>query len=238
MPFAGAAIVAGVGAVGSIAASAIQADATDKASKRAVNAQNQAQAQLRADLAPYSEAGTNALAPTQALLGLSGPEAAQDAMANYQQSPGFQYQFDQGMRAVQSSAAAQGMLNSGATLKALQDRGTQLGNIDFGTYYNRLLQVAQMGQNSAAGVGASGVQTGRDNAQTLMSAGGAQANAIGNAAQGFGNAANTYANNSMYFNQQQNALYGGQGTGLNYGGGFGGASGSSNSIYTMTSPSQ
>ena len=234
MPFAAAAAATVIGAGVSAYAASEQAGAVDKASKRAIGSQERAQAQLRADLAPYTEAGTNALAPTQALLGLSGPEAAQEAMANYQQSPGYQYQFDQGMRAVQSNAAANGMLNSGATLKALQDRGNQLGNIDFGTYYNRLLQVAQMGQNSAAGVGASGVQTARDNAQTLTSGASAQANIMGNAAQGFGNTANSFANNSMYYNQTQNALYGGQGTGLNYGAGAGGSSGQ---LYTMTSPS-
>ena len=46
------------------------------------------------------QAGTNALAPTQDLLGLNGQDAANAAMANYQQSPGYQFQFNEGMRAV------------------------------------------------------------------------------------------------------------------------------------------
>ena len=131
------------------------------------------------------------------------------------------------------------MLNSGATLKALQARGQQLGNVDFGTYYNRLLGIASLGQNAAAGgVGSNGIAMAKDIAQTDASAASGQASIYGSTAKGIGNQLNTRANydayqNSMY-GQQQNALYGGQGTGLNYGAGAGG---SSSSIYTMTSPS-
>ena len=168
--------------------------------------------QARTDLAPYMQAGTNALAPTQDLLGLNGQDAANAAMANYQQSPGYQFQFNEGMRAVQNSAAAQGMLNSGATLKVLQTRGQQLGNIDFGTYYNRLLGIASLGQNAAAGVGNNGIATARDIAQTDASAASGQASIYGSAAQGIGNQLNTRANYDAYQNSmygQQNALYGG-----------------------------
>jgi hypothetical protein len=97
MPFAtAAAVAAGVGAVGAIAGSAIQAgaisDAADQSAQTQREAMNQQRAtydQTRTDLSPYMTAGTNALAPAQALLGLSGPEAAQAAMANFQRSPGF-----------------------------------------------------------------------------------------------------------------------------------------------------
>jgi hypothetical protein len=112
------------------------------------------------------------------------------------------------------------MLNSGATLKALQQRGQQLANQDFGTYYNRLMGMVQTGQNSAAGVGASGVQTAGGVAQTLASGASTQASIYGNAAQGIGNAVNNGANNyaynqSIYGQQKPNAL---APTGDSYGG--------------------
>ena len=134
-------------------------------------------------------------------------------MANYQKSPGYDFQFNEGMRAVQSNAAAQGMLNSGATLKALQARGQQLGNLDFGTYYNRLMGVVTTGQASAAGQATASGNAGAGLAQTAASAGSVQAGIYGGAAQGIGNQLNTRANydayqNSMY-GQQTNALYGG-----------------------------
>jgi hypothetical protein len=114
---------------------------------------------------------------------------------------------DQGVRTVQNSAAAQGMLHSEATLKAIQDRGQQLGNLGFDQYYNRLLggnnglQTANSVANGAAGI-----------AQTQASAGSAQANAYGTAFQGVGNTVNGYMNNSMYGQARQNALYGGPST--------------------------
>jgi hypothetical protein len=218
MPWAAAAVVGG--AAISAYSSGQQSDAVAEGQDKSIEAQQQAQAQLRSDLAPYTSAGTNALAPAQALLGLSGPEAAQSAMADFQKSPGYDFQFNEGMRAVQSGAAAQGMLNSGATLKALQQRGQQLANQDFGTYYNRLMGMVQTGQNSAAGVGASGVQTAGGVAQTLASGASTQASIYGNAAQGIGNAVNNGANNyaynqSIYGQQKPNAL---APTGDSYGG--------------------
>lgn len=195
MPFAVAA-----GAAVAIGGAYMQSQAADKASKRAVSSQEAAQAQMRADLAPYAEAGTNALAPQQALLGLSGPEAAQEAMGDFQQSPGYQFQVDEGLRAVNSNASAAGMLGSGATMKALQARGQQLANQSFGEYYGRLNALTTMGQNSAAGVGAAGNQSAAGIAQTQMSNGSAQASIYGNAAQGLGNAIGQGYQNYQYQN--------------------------------------
>ena len=131
-------------------------------------------------------------------------------MGDFQTSPGYEFAFSEGQRAVQSLAAKDGMLRSGATAKALQQRGQNLAALDFQSYYNRLSSLAGLGQNAAAGVGNQGIQTGQGIAQTAASAGTAQANIYGNAAQGLGNAANSYANNSMYQQaiqqQQPNAL--------------------------------
>lgn len=209
MPFAAAAAAATVVGAGATIYSASQ---SGKAADKANQTQQRAQDQMQANLAPYMEAGTNALGPQQALLGLQGPEAAKTAMDNFQSSPGYEYQVQQGMRGVNARAASQGMLNSGATLKALQDRGNSLAAQDFGTYYNRLAGLAGLGQNAAAGVGNSGVQTAAGQAQTDVSAASTQANMYGQAAQGIGNAINNYGNNSMYA-QKTNALYNAPGGG-------------------------
>lgn len=191
-----------------MAGAALQSNATENAADTAASESRAARDTARADLAPFTAAGVNALAPAQSLLGLNGQDAASAAMANFQQSPGYQYQLDQGVRAVQNSAAAQGMLHSGATLKAIQDRGTQLANADFGTYYNRLMGLVQSGQSSAAGQASGSLQTGANLAQTAASAGAAQASIYGNTAQGIGNQLNNYANYSMY-QDRTNALAGG-----------------------------
>jgi hypothetical protein len=194
-------------AVAGVAGSVIQGEATKSAAKSATNEQRAAREQARADLMPYSLAGQNALAPAQNLLGLNGQDNADAAMANFQASPGYQYQLQQGLRAVDAGAAAKGMLRSGATLKAEQTLGNNLAAQDFGTYYNRLMGLVQSGQASAAGQAAGSLQTGAGIAQTAMSLGGAQASIYGDAARGIGNGLNQYANGQSY----QNSLYGGGG---------------------------
>ncbi len=203
MPWAVAA--AAVGAAGTYLASENTADAAKDANKT----QQASQDRMRADLMPYMEAGTNALAPQQALLGLQGQEAADTAMQNFQQSPGYQYQLDQGLRAVDAGAAAKGMLRSGATLKAEQTLGNNLAAQDFGAYYNRLAGLAGLGQNAAAGVGTAGNQTAAGQAQTGVSAASTQSSLYGQAAQGIGNAIGNYGNNQLY-EQRTNALMGSQ----------------------------
>jgi hypothetical protein len=59
---------------------------------------------------------------------------------NYQQSPGYGFQLQQGLGAVQNSAAAQGQGLSGATLKALQRYGTGLAAQDVNQQYQNYLQ--------------------------------------------------------------------------------------------------
>lgn len=200
MPWGAA--IAGVAAVGG---SMLSSSASSGASKKAIAAQERAAKQLREDLMPYTTAGTNALAPAQGLLGINGPEAAAAAMEDFQTSPGYDFAVSEGLQAVERSAAAQGMGHSGATMKALQARGSQLANQEFGTYYNRLMGLTQLGQNSAAGVGASNTQTAAGIAQTQASAGTAQANIYANAASGLGNIAGQYMQNSVY-SQRKNEL--------------------------------
>lgn len=175
----GAAVAGGVAsaAVGTIGSSI----AGGKASGGAGQA-NQLLQQQRLDLQPYRDAG---LAPLQAqtdLLGLNGPDAASAAMGRYQTSPGYQWQFNEGLRATDAGAAAQGLLRSGATLKAEQTFGSGLANSDFGQYYNRLMGLTTLGENAAAG-GASTANTGASLAQ---GAGNTQASIYGNLAGGIG----------------------------------------------------
>lgn len=170
---------------------------------------------MRSDLMPYMEAGQNALGPQQALLGLQGQEAADQAMGNFQQSPGYQYQLTEGLRVVDAGAAAKGMLRSGATLKAEQTFGNNIAAQSFGDYYNRLAGLTGIGQSSAAGVGAAGNKTAEGMAQTDASLAGAQGSLYGDAAKGIGNAVSIYGNNRLY-EQRTNALYQQQ-PGMSYG---------------------
>ena len=82
---------------------------------------------------------------------------AGDAFNNFLNSSGFQFQMDQGNKATNQGYAARGMLQSGAALKALQDRGQQTAlNNYFLPYMNLLGQqqgVGLSGASAVAGVG-------------------------------------------------------------------------------------
>jgi len=54
--------------------------------------------------------------------------------------PSMNFQMEQAMRPIESSAAAGGSLGSGATLKALQDRGQQVANMNYGQAFDRMNQ--------------------------------------------------------------------------------------------------
>jgi hypothetical protein len=188
---------AGVAAIGAVASAGAGIAGGIMQSNTAAKGQAAARAQFeqqRNDLGPYREAGLGSIQAQQDLLGLNGQPAADAAMTNYQHSPGYAWQFDEGQRAVESSQAAQGMLRSGATMKALEKFGSGLANTDFGQYYTRLNQLSTLGQSSAAGApvaAAAGVETGGANAQSSI---------YGNTASALGGTANTLLNSTAVQN--------------------------------------
>src|SRR5580765_4351621 len=97
MPFAAAGAIAGVASAATGIAGAI--GGSRAAGQGAAQAQALA-AQQRNDLLPWVGSGGLANTASTDLLGLNGPDAANAAMANYRTSPGYQFQMDQGLRAV------------------------------------------------------------------------------------------------------------------------------------------
>jgi hypothetical protein len=152
----------------------------------------------RGDQAPYRAMGQQAL-------GVAGGQV----LGGFQPSPGYQFAQNEAMRAVQNSAAARGMLNSGATMKALQDRAGQLANQEYGNWYNRVAGLANVGQTATNqsgaaaqqfGQGAAGVATGLGNSLAGLTAQGGLVQANGMTAGG--NALMGGANSLMgYFSQ-------------------------------------
>lgn len=156
---------------------------------------------------PYAAAGTLSLQDQQDLLGLNGQDAADAAMARFQSSPGYAFQLQQGLRAVDAGAAAQGMLRSGATLKAEQTYGQGLANQDFANYYNRLGSLTQTGLSGVSGVVNAGnnlqnAMTGNVSAQNqlLTGAANAQNSILGNATSGLGTTVNSLFSNPQFQN--------------------------------------
>lgn len=84
--------------------------------------------------------------------------SAGTAFQNYLNSTGHQFRLDQGSKAITGNQAVSGMLNSGATLKGLQQFGQNIGTEDFTNYMNML------GNLTASGLGAAGSLAGAGNA--------------------------------------------------------------------------
>lgn len=180
-----------------------------KASDKAVDAQtraanNQIELDQRiydettANFAPYREGGLLGFNAMNYEMGLG---EAPEGYTGFQASPGYQFAVDEGTRALEGSAAASGNLRSGATMKALQDRGVGMANQEYGNWMNRLSGIAGMGQ-AAAGNQAAAAQNFATNAGNAMSAiGNAQsagAIATGNAwSNGINNVMGAYQMNQM-----------------------------------------
>jgi hypothetical protein len=173
-PGIGSIVGAGIGAIGSIGQSS--------AAGAGAAAAQAALAQQHSDLSPYRTTGANALGVAGDLSGANGPDAATAAMANFHTDPGYQFQLDQGLRAVDAGAAAKGMTRSGATIKGEQAFGTGLADQSFTNYYNRLSGLANLGETAAAG----GASTANQAAQLAQGAGNTQASIFGNAANTIG----------------------------------------------------
>ena len=203
MPFgisAGAAALIGAGVTGAatIGSGILSSNATSKAASDANATQRQALEVTRADLAPWTTAGGQALTGVQDAAGLNGQPGYDAAMSAFHTSPGYQFQLDQGLRATDAGAAAQGLGRSGAVLKAEQTFGTGLADKSFQEYYNRLFDLSKLGESAATGSATATQNTGTGIAQTDLSQGSADASIYSNDAKGIGNTVNSYLNADRY----------------------------------------
>lgn len=129
----------------------------DSASDKAIGAQMDATRQANAtqkymfdtqreDYKPWRDAGVTALGQLQ----------DPNLLNNYQGDPGYQFRLGEGEKAINASAAARGMGNSGATMKALLKYGQDFASNEYNNAYNRtygrLSSLAGMGQGATQGM--------------------------------------------------------------------------------------
>jgi hypothetical protein len=208
-----AAAIAGAAVVGAVASSSA-ADKQSHAANSATASQQGMYDQTVANEAPYRTAGASATGRLGDLLGTSGNTKAAgygslttgftgaDYLAN--QDPGYQFQLDQGTKALQNSQAANGGVLSGAALKDLIGYNQGMASTGYqnawnrwntqqGNTYSRLGSLAQLGQ-SAASNQASGASTFAGGiANTITGAGNAQASGTVGAANALSNGATNLA---------------------------------------------
>ena len=151
-------------------------------------------------IASYSDIAQPALNEQQALIGMFGAEAQQQAINRIEESPLYLEQVRQGENAILQQASATGGLRGGNIQAALaqfrpavlsqmiENQYSKLGGMaDFGG--SAALNLAKMGQASGAGVGAAGMNMASNIGTALTNTGQAQAQAQLAKGQAWGNVA-------------------------------------------------
>jgi hypothetical protein len=137
---AGSAIV---GAGASLFGSSQASKSADKAAKQQKKAAKIAAAQQKAALErqiglqePFRQVGVNALAqyPTAA-----APSYTPFGMPQFQADPGYNFRMAEGMKALERSAAARGLLQSGGTLKGIQQYGQNVASDEYQNAFSRYM---------------------------------------------------------------------------------------------------
>lgn len=219
MPIAALAVPAAISAGGSIlgglfgksaaqTAAEQQAQAAQKGmniaqanTQQATAAQTGATRQIQGLYQPYTQAGTQGLGTLSQMLSTPGqgllqgwnqqfqaPTAAQAAS-----TPGYQFALNQGLNAMQNSAAARGTLLSGGTLKGLNNYAQGMASTNYQQVYNNAFNQYLNNQNTF-------YQNQGNQYQRLMGLTGMGANMTGNLGgaiqQGAGNLAGIYGQNT------------------------------------------
>jgi len=110
-------------------------------------------------ISPQVEAGDLARQQQLALLGLLGPEAAQSAQSQIQESPGQQFIRERQQRALIRNASATGGLGGGNIQTALQQQAAGFAQQDIGNQFNRLSSLTGGGQVATGNIGQFGQAT-------------------------------------------------------------------------------
>ena len=131
----------------------------------------------RTDLAPYRDLGEKTVPYYAGILNIPGYDRVDPTQA-LMATPGYQWQVDQGVKALDRSAAAKGLLGSGAQRKGLLSFGQNAALANYENYMNRLYGTMGTGQNAAAQTGQFGMQSANSIANLYQGLGQAQQQAL------------------------------------------------------------
>lgn len=186
------------------------ADILEAVSKDNIKYLEKQSAIAQAQLAPFVEAGKKGSQYLETLLGFNGMQEQQAYMNQIMASPYVTSSIKLGQQAVQSSAAAKGMLDSGRTMEQLFRVGQDVGSREIAKTQEALLAMSGQGANAAAGVANIAMQQGQDVTNQKTYGAEAQAGALIKNAQIYSD-----SENAMAGLQMQAALQGLDPTGQN-----------------------
>jgi hypothetical protein len=219
MPFGGLLTAGLIGAGGSIISSIFGSNAATKASQAQVAEENQAlafqeqeYAQQQANQAPFLQAGQYSIGQLQADLAAgtfgpgsqgAAPQFSAPTLAQAQNTPGYEFQLEEGDKGITRGAAAAGGAVTGGTLAALDSYNVNSANSNYNTLFNQALSgygaslntytanlnaqqqafnqlagTASIGEGAAVNLGQTGAQASNTIGSTLSSIGNSQAAGI------------------------------------------------------------
>jgi hypothetical protein len=158
MPLIGA---AAIGAAGSIGGALVQSHAANRAQQaqaqalqQAIGGEQKIWGQTQAGLQPFQQAGQRAVGQLSGLMAPGGalmqpwnqPFVAPTGATEFN-DPGYQFRLQQGMEALQRSAAAQGNLLTGGTMKDITNYAQNYASNEYSNVYNRALTEYQQRYN-------------------------------------------------------------------------------------------
>ena len=206
-----------VGGATTLVAGSKAAKAQKKGAEQAIVEQRREYDQDRTDLAPYRETGTAALGKLASMYGVttgSGGASAGGVMGyandgGFTASPGYQWAVDQGTQAIQRSASARGLLNSGGTQKAIARYVTGAASQEYDRYAGRLAELAGVGQSATNSTVAAGQNTTNQISQAQQNAGNARASSYLNIGSAINGTVNNLASAYLYSRAPQYGGFGG-----------------------------
>lgn len=195
---------------GLVAASVIGGVSQASAANKAANAQKSAakdqiaysedtRDMILERLDPFYESGVGA---QNALASLYGLGEAPEGFTGFEASPGYQFRMQEGVNALEGSAAARGGLFSGNTARAITDYGQNVASNEYNNWLAGLSGLAGSGQNAASGGASALTNTNTAVGNALSNYG----NAAAAGAVGVGNALSGFANNAVGLIGYQNYL--------------------------------
>jgi hypothetical protein len=218
-----------------------QSKSADKASQIQMDMFNRTQTNLQ----PWMQSGQAALGQLNAGTAPGGQFMQPFSLDKFHESPGYQFNLQQGQQALDKASAARGNFYAPQTLQDTAkfsqglasnefNNAYNMYNQDQGNIFNRLFAMSGSGQNAAANIGGFGTNAANNVASNTIGSGNAQGAGI----MGIGNAANTaigqgynaYLLNQILGSQQMgsyggglNSIGGSPSTGVpsNFGGGLG-----------------
>lgn len=180
MPLGGLGIMAAGSLIGGLTggkgakkAAKIQGQTTDKI----LAANDKARVYLTGLEQPTIDRGDAAGSLYGDFVGLGGGDASREALQKYRESTGYGDLVRQGLGAVNANAYARSAGESGATYKALQDRGTSIADSSASDWLGRLNTLQNLGQQGIGTVAGVTMHTTDSNNAATQAAGDASGNA-------------------------------------------------------------